>query len=204
MSLLEKYQRIRNTFSYSIQSSQGIERTDGTGDEIGKFQIEIPNVPFPENQQSKLGIFTLESFYFTSQNETIYISNGPTGLPEEDGTDYEFDVSGFFVEVNGLGVRPQLFTTAKDSKLRSNKIFSIINEYGKRRMNDTDVFEGNRVVCGGECNKSVICSNPTGSTLQVKIFSMDSGEQIADQGIDSIIQFKIELLPDDFQERDMD
>lgn len=206
MSLLEKYQRIRNTFSYSIQSAQGVLRDDDTGGDIGKFQMEIPNVPFPENQQSKLGIFTLESFYFTAMDDTNYISDGTGGLPENG----EYDCSGFFVEINGLGLRPQLFTTGKNSTLRSNKIFPIINEYGRRRKEiagsppTTTIFDGNRVNSGGECNKSVICSNPCGTTLQVKVFSMDTGDLIADQPLDSIINFKIELLPDDFQERDMD
>ena len=127
MSLLEKYQRVRNTFSYSIQSSQGVDRGDGSGDDIGKFQIDIPNVPFPENQQSKLGIFTLESFYFTSQTTGVYVSAGANGLPANS----DYDVSGFYVEINGIGLRPQIFTTNLSSNLRSNKMFPIINEIKK-------------------------------------------------------------------------
>ena len=203
MSLLEKYQRINNTYSYSIQSSQGIERDDATGDEIGSFQIQIPPFPFPENQQSKLGIFTLESFYFTSQTDTIYVSGGDDGLPANS----DFAISGFYVEINGLGLRPQLYTTAKASTLRGNKIFPVINQYGRRRRrgNDPDtIFDFALRVAGGDCNKEVICSNPTGSTIQVKAYSMDTGDLIADQGLDSIINFKIEMLPDDFQEREMD
>ena len=196
MSLLEKYQRVRNTFSYSIQSSQGSARGDSTGDDIGKFQIDIPNVPFPENQQSKLGIFTLESFYFTAQTTGIYVSSGANGLPANS----DYDISGFYVEVNGLGLRPQIYTTNLSSNLRSNKMFPIINEYGIERKAST----GERVVAGGESHKEVICSNPCGSVLQVKVYSMDDGELISDQALDSIINFKIELLPDDFQERDMD
>lgn len=201
MSLLEKYQRIKNTFSYSIQSSSGEERGDNSGDGIGNFQIKIPNVPFPENQKSQLGIFTLESFYFTKQTDTQYISSGDNSLPAN--SDYE--ISGFYVEINGLGLRPQIFTTALNDRLRSNKIFPIMNEYGKRRENDTDVFDNNRVLSGGKSDKSVICSNPCGTTLQVKVISMDDGEIIQDQTeINSIINFKIELLPDEFQEREIE
>ena len=196
MSLLEKYQRVRNTFSYSIQSSQGSARSDATGDDIGSFQIDIPNVPFPENQQSKLGIFTLESFYFTAQTQAVYVSAGANGLPANS----DYDISGFYVEVNGLGLRPQIYTTNLSSNLRSNKMFPIINEYGIERKAST----GERVVAGGESHKEVICSNPCGSVLQVKVYSMDDGELISEQALDSIINFKIELLPDDFQERDMD
>lgn len=205
MSLLEKYQRVKNTFSYSIQSSQGIERSDNTGDDIGKFQLDIPPYPFPENQQSKLGIFTLESFYFTSQTDAIYVSGGDDGLPANS----RYDISGLYIEINGLGIRPQLYTTAINGALRSNKIFPIINEYGKRRSStdggDPEVitYDYSKRVAGGTCNKEVICSNPSGSVLQVKVYSMDTGELIADQGLDSVINFKIEMLPDDFQEREM-
>jgi hypothetical protein len=200
MSLLEKYQRVRNTYSYSIQSSQATALADGSGDDIGSFQIVIPPFPFPENQGSKLGIFTLESFFFTGQTDAIYVSSGANGLPANS----DFDCSGLYVEMNGLGVRPQILTTNLNANLRSNKMFPIINEYGKRRETDTEVFDSNRVVCGGYSGKEVICSNPSGSTLQVKVYSMDDGEIISDQGIDSIINFKIEMLPDDFQEREIE
>ena len=195
MSLLEKYQRIRNTFSYSIQSAQGIDRSDGSGDEIGSFQMRIPNVPFPENQASQLGIFTLESFYFTSQTTGVYVSDGANGLPANS----DYDISGFFVEINGLGLRPQFYTTTLDAELRSNKMFPIINEYGTERKASTS----ERVVAGGVSNAEVICSNPCGSVLQVKVYSMRDGELIGEQALDSVINFKIELLPNDFQEREM-
>lgn len=205
MSLLEKYQRINNTYSYSFQSSQGLTKgdQDGTdhGDQIGDFQFEIPPFPFPTNQQSKLAIFTLESFYFTSQTETAYVSSGATGLPSE--TDY--DISNFFVEVNGIGVKPHLFTTGKSSNLRGNKIFHIVNEYGSRRKADDDSHISSRVNSGGECNKSIVCSNPSGCLVNVKVYSGDSGGLIADQDLlDSVINFKIEVLPDDFQDREIE
>ena len=144
MSLLEKYQRVRNTFNYSIASAAGLDRGDATGDEIGEFQILLPNIPFPENQASQLAIFTLESFHFISQTDTAYVSAGVGGLPANS----DFDCSGFYVEVNG--------------------------------------------------------SNPAGSTLQVKVYSMDTADLIQPQaGLDSIINFKIELLPNDFQSAEM-
>jgi hypothetical protein len=206
MSLLEKYQRVRNTFSYSVQSSMGTDRSDLTGDELGQFQIEIPPFPFPENQQSKLGIFTLESFFITAQNLSEYVSSGIGGLPDNS----IYDISGFYVEVNGLGLRPQIYTTNLASTLRSNKMFPIINEYGRARRfsngADPPVYTDDyaRVTSGGKCHKEVICSNPSGSVLQVKVYSMDTGQLILDQdNLDSVINFKIEMLPDDFQEREM-
>lgn len=199
MSLLEKYQRIRNTFSYSIQSSQATALEDGSGDDIASFQIVIPPFPFPENQQSKLGIFTLESFFFTGQTETVYVSSGAGGLPANS----DDDCSGLYVEVNGIGLRPQILTTNVNANLRSNKMFPVINEYATMRKDSKGAIDMARVNCGGYSGKEVICSNPCGTTLEVKVYSMDNGDVITQQALDSIINFKIEMLPDDFQEREM-
>ena len=201
MSLLEKYQRVKNTYSYSIQSSQATERNDSTGDSIGSFQITIPPFPFPENQQSKVGIFTLESFFITAQSESAYVSSGDKGLPSNS----DDDISGFYVEINGLGLRPQLLTTNINDNLRSNKMFPVINEYGSMRKDSKGAINMSRVNSGGYCGKEVICSNPSGSVLQVKVYSMDDGEVISDQNsLDCVLNFKIEMLPDDFQEREME
>lgn len=204
MSLLEKYQRVNNTFTYSISSAGGIDRDDGTGDEIGEFQIEIPPVPFPTNQQSKLGIFTLESFYFIGQSDDAYVSAGANGQPANTGAG-RFDISGVYVEINGLGVRGNNFVNAKSNSLRSNKMYTIINEYGRQRLESASSEDYSRVVSGGRSGVETICSNPCGTTLRVKVFSLDTIEPITAQAtIDSVINFKIELLPDDFQEREME
>jgi len=139
-----------------------------------------------------MGIFTLESFYITSQTDAIYVSSGTNGLPANSN----FDCSGFYVEVNGLGLRPQIYTTNLSNNLRSNKMFPIVNVDGLGRGVAGD---SQRIICGGVSNKEVICSNPTGQVLQVKVYSMDTGDLISDQALDSVINFKIELLPDDFQ-----
>ena len=197
MSLLEKYQRVRNTFNYSIASAAGLDRGDATGDEIGEFQILLPNIPFPENQASQLAIFTLESFHFISQTDTAYVSAGVCGLPANSN----FDCSGFYVEVNGLGVRGNMLTTATALTVRSNKMFPIVNSFGLGRGVAGD---SQKIICGGDSNTEVICSNPAGSTLQVKVYSMDTADLIQPQaGLDSIINFKIELLPNDFQSAEM-
>ena len=203
MSLLEKYQRVNNTFTYSISSAGGIDRNDGSGDEIGEFQIEIPPVPFPTNQQSKLGIFTLESFYITGQTNDAYVSAGVGGLPANTGAG-RFDISGFYIEVNGLGVRGNNFVNARANKLRSNKTYTIMNEYGTQRKESADAEDYARVLSGGKSGVETICSNPSGTTLTIRVLSLDTIEPITAQaGLDSIINFKIELLPDDFQEREM-
>ena len=82
-------------------------------------------------------------------------------------------------------------------------MFPIINKYGQQRI-DGGNNDYSRVLCGGDSNTEVICSNPAGSTLQVKVYSMDTAELITHQtGMDSIINFKIELLPNDFQSAEM-
>ena len=195
MSLLDKYQRVLNTYEYSIQSSQGIDRDDGSGDGIGDFQILLPPFPFPTHQQSKVAIFTLQSFHFISQTATQYVSAGADGLPASS----DYDISSFYVEVNGIGLRPQNYTSGKSVSLRGCKNFLVVNSDGLNRA--TAGYE--RVNAGGDCGIESICSNPVGSTLRIKVFSGDTGDLIADNAnLDSIIRFKIELLPDDFQERE--
>lgn len=189
MSLEEKYSRVSNTYSYSIQSTQG----DDNFDNIGSFRVEIPPFPFKENQSSQVGIFTLESFFIIGQTEADYVGAITAGLPASS----DYDTSGFYVEVNGLGLRPQIHTTNLISNLRSNKMFPIINEYGSRRKADDDSHISSRVTSGGYSNKEVICSNPSGSVLHVKVYSMDSGDQLSSTTLDSVINFKIEMLPDE-------
>ena len=153
MSLEEKYSRISNTYTYSIQSSQG----DDDFDSIGSFRIQIPPFPFRENQGSQLGIFTLESFFITGMTENDYVGAVTGG----DASDSNFDVSGFYVEINGLGLRPQLLTTNVNARLRSNKMFPIINEYGSHRKSGAEPHISGRVTAGGFVSKEVICSNPS-------------------------------------------
>ncbi len=189
MSLEEKYARVSNTYTYSIQSSQA----DDDFDDVGSFRITIPPFPFRENQSSQLGIFTLESFFITGQTENDYVGSIDGGAP----ADSNFDVSGFYVELNGLGLRPQLYTTGLSRNLRSNKLFPIINEYGQHRKSGADPHISGRVSAGGFVNKEVICSNPSGSVIHVKVFSMDSGDKLTSTSLDAIINFKIEMLPDE-------
>ena len=189
MSLEEKYARVSNTFTYSIQSSQA----DDDFDDVGSFRITIPPFPFRENQSSQLGIFTLESFFITGMTENDYVGQTTGGAP----ADSNFDVSGFYVELNGLGLRPQLYTTGLSRNLRSNKLFPIVNEYGQHRKSGADPHISGRVTAGGFVNKEVICSNPSGSVIHVKVFSMDSGDKLTSTSLDAIINFKIEMLPDE-------
>jgi hypothetical protein len=188
MSLEEKYSRVSNTYSYSIQCNEG----DDDFDDIGNFRITIPPFPFRENQASQVGIFTLESFYITGQTEADYVGQATGGLP----ADSDYDVSGFYVEINGIGLRPQMLTSfTGDSGIRSTKMFPIINEYGSRRKAGDESHISSRVTSGGYCNKEVICSNPSGSVLNIKVYSMDSGNQLTSTTLDAIINFKIEMLP---------
>lgn len=190
MSLEEKYARVSNTYTYSIQCNEG----DDEFEDIGSFRITIPPFPFRENQSSQLGIFTLESFFITGMTENDYVGQTTGGAP----ADSNFDVSGFYVEINGIGLRPQMLTSfTGDSGIRSSKMFPIINEYGSHRKSGANPHISGRVTAGGFVNKEVICSNPSGSVLHVKVYSMDSGDKLTSSTLEAIINFKIEMLPDE-------
>jgi hypothetical protein len=76
-------------------------------------------------------------------------------------------------------------------------MFPVINEYGSRRKADDESHLSSRVSSGGFVNKEVICSNPSGSVLHVKVYSMDSGDKLTSTTLEAIINFKIEMLPDE-------
>ena len=103
------------------------------------------------------------------------------------------------MELNGIGIRPQNYNTNLNENLRGSKSFMVLNPNGNRRKTDFD----NRVNSGQELNIECVCSNPTGSNISVKVYGLSDGELITDQAMDSVINFKIELLPNDFQEQDM-
>lgn len=184
MSLTTKYESLRNTYYYAVESDQG----EANNDEIGDFEILIPTFPFPEHQAGQVAIFTLTDFFITGMTSAARVStaaNGATGL---------FDISGFFVEINGLSLRPQNYNTFKSSAVRGTKSFMVINRYAK---DNTGLTGGESCLAGQEdINHSVICGNPAGEQFRIKVFSLDTGDQLADQAtLKAVIKFKIELLP---------
>jgi len=188
MSLITKYESLRNTYYYAVESDQGI----GDNDELGQFELLIPPFPFPEHQRGQSAIFTLTDFFITGMTATARVSSGAAG----GATATKQDISGFFVEINGLSLRPQNHNTFLSTNIRATKSFMVLNRYAK---NNDGINGGQSCLAGQEdIEESVICGNPSGEQFRIKVYSLDTGDLITDQStLKSVIKFKIELLPAD-------
>lgn len=199
------YERVRNTYHYVINSRKG------TGGEniTSRFGMDLPPFPYPEHQGSQIGIFKLNSFHICNQDEVDRIP-----MPQGAGLMKEGDSSGFYVIINGIGLRSQVFSNAKSnpvhgggagnpavpSDLFQMNSFWIPNTYGKRNIvfsDDEDApASGNfNVLSGGYSGKEVICSNPAGSRLNVEVIDADTGVVIqSDSDLYCVLDFSIEVI----------
>ena len=183
MSVKEYVERLRNTRTFTFDSTCG-NNGGGVNDDIGNFDCFIPPHPFPQNVISSRGIFKMKSFYVTSQSATERVSESTT-----------FDDSGFFVQINGLGLNQGVLANARSCGIHS-QAFPIYNKDGGSDNTKSLLYQRNS---GGDCNcEDVLCSNPYGTIVNVKVFSMDGdGTPItANVDLGSIITFSIELIPD--------
>jgi hypothetical protein len=179
-SLKEKINRVRNTFYYTIDSTDGI----GNNDDIGSIQMTIPPTPFPTNQPSQLGVITFTGFHICAQTDSERLP--ATG----------YDTSGFFVIVNGLGVRGQALANSKSASLRRQNVFFVPNIYGTGSTAKSNVF--NRLSGSDNLNVEMLCSNPSGDTISIEVIDVDTGNRLTENAaLYSMIEFKIELLDED-------
>tara|TARA_R100000329_G_C7608085_1_gene215711 strand:- start:349 stop:924 length:576 start_codon:yes stop_codon:yes gene_type:complete len=183
MSCIKReYLRRLNTLRLSINSADGFTKND-----LGEFNFVIPPFPSPTHGGSQYALFKLISYYVLSQDETDRVVNA-VGQ----------DVSGFYVEVNGLGITPNLQTTHANQRLRGTNTFAIVNVNGQAELGQ-GADGGNQqfnVVSGGFYHgNSVVCSNPAGTEVNIKVFSLDDGTAIADNvALTSVLDFEIEIL----------
>ena len=195
------YERIRNTYHYVVNSRKGRIGENN----IYNFEMDLPPFPYPEHQGSQLGIFKLNSFHICNQDEIDRIP-----MPQGDSPMYG-DSSGFYVIINGIGLRGQIFSNAKSNPVHAGgagvgpvpsalfqmNSFWIPNTFGKRHIVTADDASGNfNVLSGGYSKKEVICSNPAGSKLNVEVIDADTGERIdGDIELYAVLDFSIEVIP---------
>ena len=190
MSNKELWLRKKNTINFSVQSAFG----EQVADDIGNFSFLIPPACFQTNQSSQYGIFTLKEFYFISQDETDRVGDYQEPEPAG-GAVFEADISGFYVEIGGLGLAPQV-STITNARLRvATNQFAIFNTGG---IGDVSAARNGYFtrISGGQYNgASVACSNPMGTNVNVKVYSMDDTSLIANNArLDAVMTFEIEML----------
>ena len=162
-----------------MEANQGVQGED----KLGRFSFYIPNSPFCQNQGSQLAIFAFRGFHITGQN-------GTTRFPAAGN-----DTSGFYVIIEGLGIRQCNLSSAKpNSGLRTNAFF-VPNTYGDGNINTSNIY--NRL-SGSNPEMKCLCSSPTGTLLSCRVLDVDTGDLVDDvAGLEAILEFSIELIPED-------
>jgi hypothetical protein len=176
------YLRKKNTFRYSIKSSDG-----NTKDNSGEFNFQIPPLN-GTNKDSQYCLFRFNSFY-TMNEECANAGDRPSNS-------LQYDIPAFFVEINGLGLSPNNFNTNLNARLRGSNIFFIQNTLGLTNDNGLLGNGDYQVLCGGEYEKSeVVCSNPSGTSINVIVRDALT-DAIIPNSVDivSVLNFEIELL----------
>jgi len=178
-----EYLRKKNTLSFSVNSGDGTPKN-----EIGNFEFLIPPASYPEHQKSQYGLFKLKSYYIINQTKTDRVKYTANGIDN--------DISGFYVQISGMGIAP-LIATATNERLRmATNQFPIFNKTALADLTGEETNSYFTGICGGEYNgDSVACSNPMGTQVSVKVFNMFDGTPITDNvELEAVLTFDIELL----------
>lgn len=178
--LRQLYMRKKNTINYSIDNIAGIEGKNDSGD----FNIRIPPMPYPNNQSSQYGLFTLNSVYIMEKTEA---------LADRLSNNVNFDLSAFYVEISGIGIQSVVATLPGTTARPSGTSFFILNETSMADLGNSNQYSRN---AGGLYHgESVVCSNPTGAVINVKIRDASTGLLVQDNAnLISVVNFSIELL----------
>ena len=180
------YDRVRNTYHYTINSQNCVNTNDA-----GEFEFTIPPFPYPEHQGSQLGLFKLKECYVCRQG------NGATPAQRASGS-ADFDASGFYVRLEGLGFRSQNFTnfgavgTAAQPSAR--QFFTIVNKDGGAKNATSEIYQ--RISGGEAIDLTLVVSNPAGTAVKCRVLDMDDGLPIVDNAqFFTLIHFTIEIIP---------
>ena len=182
----EYVNRVRNTYHYTINS----ENCSADRDEAGNFEFVIPPFPYPEHQGSQLGIFKLKEMWIgrqtTTNTQRVSQSNN-------------VDLSGFVVQINGIGIRPQCYSNIEPIAVAGADVtaraqFVVINELAVSNNTASFIYP---TVSGGKASDGYcLVSNPAGTTVRVNILNLDNGNPITDNpAYYTLIHFSIELIP---------
>ena len=181
------YDRILNTYHYSIQS----DRCDIEA-ETQRFSFTIPPFPFPQHQGSQVGILRIKSFHICNE--------GPLSA-DRISRDVAFDIPSFYLRLKGFGLRPQLFanntTAGAIGSLKNQMDIPVINEFAQCE-NATDGNQRTEMpMVAGSSNiiYEMPVSNPAGTTCIVEVFEGPLNQLVTDDDYFSLLQFSIELIP---------
>tara|TARA_R110000824_G_scaffold320156_1_gene507113 strand:+ start:1113 stop:1685 length:573 start_codon:yes stop_codon:yes gene_type:complete len=189
MSSQLELERITNTYYYAVTSDDGESRT-----EIGDFDITIPPFPQQLHNSATRCIFTLLGVGIGDQ-----LAGQLVGL-----------TSFISIDIAGLGLNANNYNSdaraAADVGMRQTNRFLIPNteeEFsaittirgGGGAISDTIPVQG----LTGDLDITnpyvMACSNPVGKSLSFKLFNAGGGAIPANGNLNTIVRFKIEIVP---------
>jgi hypothetical protein len=182
MSVQEYAERLRNTRTFTFNSVCGGNK-GGNINNTGNFDISIPPSPFPQDVISTRAIFKLKSFYICGQTDVQRASGSQ-----------DVDDSGYYIEINGIGLNQGVVSQAKNCNVFT-QAFPIYNKDGGALNSTSNIYQ--RISGGEYYGDDVLCSNPYGTIINVKVINMNTGVIIPNNAaLFSNITFSIELIPD--------
>jgi hypothetical protein len=176
--------RIRNTRTFSFDSACG-DTGNGINAKLGNFDMLVEGRPFPQNVFGSRALFKLISYHIVEETATERASGS-----------IDVDTSLFFIQISGLGLENSLSTTSRvcGPNGRANH-FTIINKFGQ--ADNQNSFNYQRVSGGEYEGPEILCSNPIGTLLNVRVFDIGGDEIVDNTDLNAIIQFSIEMIPDE-------
>lgn len=174
------YLRKKNTFRYSVASTDGEDFNDS-----GDFNIQIPPLAFT-NKDSQYCLFRLTSCYIFQQAHA--------NAGERASNSLGHDIQGIYVDVQGMGIAPNNTSTNLNVAIRGNNMFFIPNKDAYTKLNNNDMYQA---VSGGMYEGSdVVCSNPSGQKVRFRIYNANADNTIINNDADiiTIVNFEVELL----------
>jgi len=188
MSAQLEYERLMNTYYYSITSDNGDPR-----DEIGDFSITIPPFPQKKHNESQRAIFKLYGVVLGDQivaqqvGQTAYFSievSGLNGLNNNYNSTNAGGVAGALMTTSNRFLIPNLYDVASTQT----------GPVGGAAVDETIPF--NKVSGAYDISNPYCfaCGNPVGQTLSFKLFNANGAQIGANANLNTIVQFSIELL----------
>jgi hypothetical protein len=180
------YDRVRNTYHYTINSQNCVNTN-----QAGEFEFIIPPFPYPEHQGSQIGLFSLKECYICRQGDGSVPAQRASGSAD-------FDPSGLYVRLEGLGFRSQNFTNfgtvGSHQQPSARQFFTVLNENGGADNGTSNIQQ--RVSGGKAVDMELVVSNPSGTAVKCRVLDMDDGNVLADNAqFFTCIHFTIELIP---------
>tara|TARA_R100001163_G_C5053202_1_gene189794 strand:- start:665 stop:1321 length:657 start_codon:yes stop_codon:yes gene_type:complete len=200
------YNQIRNTYYYTLEASEGVAPSD----EVNKATFRLPNLRFPEHQGSDRCIFRLTDFYITGCNAFFRPNQLGGGIPSNQNLG-NIDISGFYVEIQGIGLQNQDVSTALSGgggnanthETKNTNVFAVFNEGA--RMNEltggvalAGTSQGSGIMGQSNIDAYRVCGNPNSSDVIISVYSMDSGAPLANptnNDIQWVIKFEVQVIP---------